>query len=79
MLKFYIGTVLIYALIILATANLCAQNIKDNGWLDNTKPSSGNKLTLLFCVAIIPIVRLGTVIMMIYMFANKKPDDWPTK
>lgn len=74
MLKFYLTTVVIYAIIISSMAKMFRNAVKENGWLDEEKKSTESKFTMLFCLSAVPILRI-LVIICIYMMAMHGPDD----
>lgn len=75
MLKFYLTTVAIYAIIILSMCKMFKSAINENGWFkDEEKETGENKWTMLFCLSAVPIIRL-LIVISIYMIAMHGPDD----
>lgn len=73
MLKFYLTTIIIYAIIILSTAKILSPMINQNGWLESPKYEFDmSKNLILFCISAIPLFRLIIVISFVYMAFNKK-------
>lgn len=56
MLKFYLTTIIIYAIIILSTAKILSPMINQNGWLESPKYEFDmSKNLVLFCISAIPL------------------------
>ena len=74
MLKFYLSTIIIYAIVILSVCNIFYEPIKDNGWFNDIKYNFSHmpKYTVLFCISAIPVLRILMIIGIIYMAFNKK-------
>lgn len=59
MLKFYLTSVLIFAIIMFCSILLVSKNLKENGWIDETKKGSVFLAILyLFAMSAIPIIRV---------------------
>ena len=77
MLKTYFSSVLIYAVVIYASAKLLAKFIVDNGWLGDMPKASVSEyvtITRLFLLSAVPVLRFAVVAAMFYM-AMKKKDE----
>lgn len=73
MLKFYFSSVLIWFIIIYASAKLTNPLIKKNGWLDsNIKKSKAKGIFGCLLIAIVPIFRLIVTITFFILAFNKK-------
>ena len=76
MLKTYFSSVLIYAVVIYASANLLIKFVAENGWLEGAKPRDSRIPTIarLFLLSAVPVLRFAVVAAMFYM-AMKKKDE----
>lgn len=75
MLKFYLTTVVIWMIIIYCTAVMFKSGIRKKISKDETKKTSlFGKLTILFPLAAVPIIRVFVVIIIIYIATCKQED-----
>ena len=74
MFEAYLGSVLIYTMVIGAMMCLFTDSIKANHWLDCVNHGNGNRFIGTVIVAAIPLIRLGVAIMMVYMAMHTKED-----
>lgn len=75
MLKFYLTTVVIWMIIIYCTAAMFKSGIRKKISKDETKKTSlFEKLTILFPLAAVPIIRVFVVIIIIYIATCKQED-----
>lgn len=72
MLKFYIGTVLVWMIIIWCLIKISKPKIIENGWLNNVKKLDMTPFAALFCMAAIPIFRLLVTAVILYMACVSK-------
>lgn len=72
MLRFYFGTVIIWAFIINAAVKMFAEQVRDNGWLENVKPSMRGYHSTILSVAAIPVLRFVLFLVMFYMAGTKR-------
>ena len=73
MLKLYVSTVIIYSIVLWASARIAMPFVDKNGWLDTLRlDDGGDNFTSPFIVAIVPVVRLLALIGIWYMAFNKK-------
>lgn len=67
MLKFYLATVVIWMIIIYAMTSIFISSIKENGW-NKDKPSKKRiRLSGLFLLAAVPVIRLSVCICILVM------------
>ena len=71
MLKIYLSSVIIYMIIISCLCFLFHDAIKKNGWASTEKPNV-NKLTALFVLSAVPLLRIYVVGLFIYMATHTK-------
>ena len=67
MLSTYLGSVIVYVIIISCEFMLCKSGIRNNGWLDEQHNSGQSKFGLLFCMSAVPVLRvllIGVVLVM---------------
>ena len=67
MIKFYFGSVLIWAFILMATINLLAPYFVKNKWLDLSEKVPSITNPSLWMVSIIPMFRFLIFLTLIYM------------
>lgn len=73
MLKLYASTVIIWGIVLWASARIAMPFVDKNGWLDTPRlDDGGDKFTSLFIMALVPVVRLAGLIGIWYMAFNKK-------
>ena len=73
MLKLYVSTVIIYSIVLWASDRIAGPFVDKNGWLDTPRrDDGGDNFTSQFIVAIVPVVRLLSLIGIWYMAFNKK-------
>ena len=73
MLKLYASTVIIWGIVLWASARIAMPFADKNGWLDTPRlDDGGDNFTSLFIVALVPGVRLASLIGIWYMAFNKK-------
>lgn len=76
MLNFYLTTVLIWFIIVFASAKLTAKPIKENGWTNpNIKKNLIKGMFGCLLIAAVPVVRLLAVIGMYVLAFNKKEEN----
>lgn len=75
MLKFYLTTVIIYMIIISCTTEIFKEAIKKKiGKEDGKKASLFKRLSTLFVLSAVPIIRLIVVVVLIYIATCKQKD-----
>ena len=83
MIKLYLFSIVIWAIMIFGTAYLFEEKMKENGWCDVPK-SKKNPLVVLFVMSAVPIVRVICFIAELMMVGmtrekfeelNKELDD----
>lgn len=73
MLKFYFSSIIIWFVIIYASAKLTNPLIKENGWVDsNIKKNKAKGIFRCLLIATIPIFRLIVTITFFILAVNKK-------
>ena len=73
MLKLYVSTVIIWAIVLWASCRIAGTFVDQNGWLDTPRlDDGGDNFTSPFIVAIVPVFRLAVLIGIWYMAFNKK-------
>ena len=70
MLKLYASTVIIWGIVLLASARIAGTFAGKNGWLDTHRLDDGGISP--FILALVPVFRLVVLIGMWYMVFNKK-------
>lgn len=77
MIKFYLVSIVIWAIMIYGTAYIFGDKIRENGWLDAPK-SKKNPYVLALLSAAIPVIRLLYFLSVIVMVGFKKEefDEW---
>ena len=80
MLKFYLTTVVIWMIIIWATATICGPGIKEKGWIKNDTSTKRGKYSTLI-VAAIPLIRLLVWIFLFIMcsYTYEEFEKWVNK
>lgn len=59
MLSMYLGSVVVFMLIIFASATICEDNARKNGWLDEPHKGKHSKtFAILFTLSAVPIFRV---------------------
>lgn len=81
MLKFYLTTVVIWMIIIYATAKITAPVIKEKGWIKSDASTKKGKLSTLFTLAAIPVIRLLVWVFLFVMctYTHKEFEEWINK
>ena len=73
MLKLYVSTVIVWTIVLWASCRIAGLFVDKNGWLDTPRlDDGGDNFTSLFIVALVPVVRLASLIGIWYMAFNKK-------
>lgn len=72
MFDFYLGTVIVYIIVIYGLLYLFAQQIADNGWTNGIKRNNKDPHIALLFMAAIPILRIAIVFCLIYMTTHTK-------
>ena len=72
MLESYLTSVIIYMIIIYCTCSILKDGIKAKGW--TTNDNGKTKLSSLFMLAAVPVLRVAVLIVIIYMFTYTKED-----
>ena len=70
MLKLYVSTVIVWAIVIWASCRIAGPFVDKNGWLDTPRLDDGGISPLI--VALVPVFRLAVLIGIWYMAFNKK-------
>ena len=70
MLKLYASTVIIWGIVLWASARIAMPFVDKNGWLDAPRLDDGGISP--FIVALVPVFRLAVLIGIWYMAFNKK-------
>jgi hypothetical protein len=78
MLKFYLTTVVIWMIIIYATAKFCGSTIKEKGWIKNVPSTKKSRLPNLFTLAAVPLLRLLVWIFLFVMciYTREEFEEW---
>lgn len=72
-LKLYASTVIIWGIVLWASARIAGTFADKNGWLDTPRLDDGGDDTISpFILALVPVFRLVVLIGMWYMVFNKK-------
>lgn len=73
MLKLYASTMIVWSIVLWASAKIAEPFVDKNGWLDTPRLDDGGDDTISpFIVALVPVFRLAVLIGMWYMAFNKK-------
>ena len=73
MLKLYASTVIIWGIVLWASARIARPFIDKNDWLDTPRlDDGGDNFTSPFIVALVPVFRLYVLVNIWYMAFNKK-------
>lgn len=72
MLKIYISSVVIWMVIIYCAIKIFGSKIKENGWLGENNTNIVKRITSLFILSAIPILRLLVFAVLIYMSTYTK-------
>ena len=77
MIKIYLFSIVIWAIMIYGTAYLFGNKIRENGWLD-VKDEKKNKYVTAFLITAIPIIRVLMFIVVIIMVGvtKEKFEEW---
>lgn len=77
MIKLYLISIVIWAIMIYGTAYLFGNKIRENGWLD-VKDEKKNKYVTAFLITAIPIIRVLMFIAVIAMVGvtKEKFEEW---
>lgn len=81
MLKFYLTTVVIWMIIIYATAKMLGPAIKEKGWIKSDTSTKRGKFSTLFILAAVPLIRLWVWIVMFVMsvYTYEQLEEWVNK
>lgn len=73
MLKVYASTVIIWGIVLWASARIAMPFVDKNGWLDTPRlDDDGDNFISPFIVALVPVFRLNVLIGIWHMAFNKK-------
>ena len=72
MLKLYASTVVIWGLVLWASARIAEPYTRRNGWLNDDGGDRGDDIPLPFVVALVPVFRLAVLVGIWRMAFNKK-------
>lgn len=77
MIKLYLFSIVIWAIMIYGTAYIFEDKIRENGWLDLPKSKKNPWLTLLFMsmILVLRVIFLLSVIIMASM-TKEQVDEW---
>lgn len=70
MLKFYLTTVVIWMIIIRATAQIFEPAIREKGWIKEDKSTKRGRFSILFTLAAVPIIRLFVCVIIVFMSSH---------
>lgn len=78
MLKLYLTTVVIWMIILWATAKITAPTIKEKGWIKNVPSTKKSGLPTLFALVAIPVLRLLVWIFLFVMciYTREEVEEW---
>ena len=81
MLKFYLTTVIIWMIIIYATAKLCGPTIIEKGWIKKVPSTKTSGLSTLFILAAVPIIRLlvWAFLLIMCICTREEFEEWVKK
>ena len=74
MFNFYLGTVIIYLIVIYGLLYLFDERIAENGWTSGVKLSNKNPRIALLFMAAIPVLRIAIILCLIYMTTSTKKE-----
>jgi hypothetical protein len=74
MLITYITTIVVWMIILIGTAYIFEDRIRENGWLKDVKQTDKNPWLLVFFMSAIPLLRVVFFISEIMMVAATKED-----
>ena len=76
MFEMYIASVAIFMIVNYCMAFLFGDAIKKMGWVNENreKVGVGKKFVIAFCLSAIPIVRVGIIMIYVFMVANTKEE-----
>lgn len=73
MLKLYASTVIVWSIVLWASARIAEPFVDKNGWLDTSRiDNGGDNILSPFIVALVPVFRLNVLVNIWYMAFNKK-------
>ena len=72
MLGTYVGSVIVFMLIMSSAIMICQSSIRKNGWLDKPTESKNSKIVALTALSAVPVFRLFVVAMIFVMAAYPK-------
>lgn len=78
MISAYFASSMIYMIIILCATYMFVDGIRANGWYNIVKKKDKKRLTSIIAVSMIPVLRLGVILMLFYMSVTPKGifDRW---
>lgn len=78
MLKLYLTTVVIWMIIIYATAKLVGPTIKEKGWIKSDTSTKRGKLSILFTLAAVPFLRLLVwgLLFVMCTYTHEQFEEW---
>lgn len=81
MLKLYLTTVVIWMIIIYATTKILGPSIKEKGWIKSDTSTKRGKLSTLFVLAAVPLIRLWVWILLFVMctYTYEQFEEWIKK
>lgn len=74
MLGTYLASVIVFMIIIYSMASIFKSSIQDKGWSSSNETAKTNKLTGLFMLAAVPILRVAVVVFIYYAATHTKAD-----
>lgn len=74
MLKAYLQSIVIFAIIILCIGKIFKRDIQENGWVEGTKKADIDRYMALFILSAVPIFRLFVIWAIFHMAFTKKSD-----
>lgn len=73
MLKLYMSTVIVWAIVLWASCRIAWPFVEKNGWLVTPRlDDGGDNFTSTFIMALVPVLRLVVLMGIWYMAFNKK-------
>ena len=81
MLKFYLTTVIVWMIIIYATAKLLGPTIKEKGWIKSDTSTKRGKFSTLFILSAVPGLRAAVWIFLFVMcaYTHEQFEEWANK
>ena len=81
MLKLYLTTIVVWMIIIYATAKLLGPAIKEKGWIKGDSSTKRESFSILFTLAAVPVIRLLVWAFLFVMcaYTHKEFEEWINK